>query len=129
MKSELKWIEFVPGRGYIGLRARFRKVIGDEVEEIVGTIVGNPDPYPWHHDVKIVCSEDGKHLPFPNGKCPFYDDKDGRRHYIGSVFKVEYYYSPIDKPLCGEGYSLMVIEELTEIKDGKWQRYDPSHTH
>ena len=115
-----EWIKFMPGKEHIGLRARFRKVIEDNVEEAVGNIVDNPDPYPWHYGVELEC-EDGRRLPFMNGTCPFYYDKDGRRHYLAEV-NVEYYYSPIDKPLCRDGYSVMVVDELTELKDGKLQR-------
>lgn len=90
-----EWIEFVPSKEHIGLRARFRKVIGDKVEEVVGIIVADPCHNPWHYDVEIICDEDKRRLPFPNGACPFYDDKDGKRHYIGDAFEVEYYYQEL----------------------------------
>lgn len=91
----IEWIEFVPSKESIGLRARFRKAVGSNVEEAVGTIVADPCHHPWHYDVEIVCDGDGRRLPFPNGACPFYDDKDGERHYIGDSFDVKYYYQKL----------------------------------
>ena len=70
-----EWVKFVPGKEHIGLRARFRKVVGDKVEEVVGTIVADPCHNPWQYDVEIICDEDKRRLPFPNGECPFYDDR------------------------------------------------------
>lgn len=89
-----EWKIFNPGREYIGLRARFRKVVHGEAEpkEAVGEIVADWNPYPWQYDVLLKC-DDGRLLPFPNGSASFYDDKDGERHWIGEPFKVEYFYS------------------------------------
>lgn len=96
IRSEMKeWTKLVPSKEHIGLRARFRKVIGDKVEEVVGTIVEAFCPHPWQYDVEIVCDDDKRRLSFPNGACPFYDDKDGERHYIGDAFEVEYYYQEL----------------------------------
>lgn len=92
-----EWKRFNPGREYIGLRARFRKVVHGEVEpeEAVGVIVADWCPYPWQFDVLLKC-DDGRLLPFMNGSAPFYDDKDGERHWLGEPFIVEYFYAPID---------------------------------
>lgn len=99
-----EWIRFVPGKEWIGLHARFRKVITKahsavmgvaDVEEVEGTIVADLCPNAWCHDVEVVADEDGRRLPFANGKAAFWDDKDGNRHYMGEDFNVEYYYQEI----------------------------------
>lgn len=90
------WIKFVPGKEYIGLRARFRKVVDGNIEEVEGTIVNDPGAHPWHHNVAISRESDGERLPFPNG-LPSYYLRGGEKHYISEPFEVAYYYQPINE--------------------------------
>lgn len=91
-----EWIRFTPSKEHIGLHARFRKIVKGDIEETIGTVVNNPDPYPWHLDVAIKRDGDGAQLPFPNGSCPFWQKVNGEKKYIGEPFEVEYYYQEID---------------------------------
>lgn len=91
-----EWIKFVPGKEYIGLRARFRKVVDGNIEEVEGTIVNDPGAHPWHHNVAISRESDGERLPFPNG-LPSYYLRGGEKHYISEPFEVAYYYQPINE--------------------------------
>lgn len=92
-----EWIKFTPSKEHIGLRARFRKVVaGGDTEEVVGTVVDNPDPYPWHYDVAIERDEDKARLYFINGSCLFYQDIDCKRHYLSKECEVEYYYQELE---------------------------------
>ena len=91
-----EWIKFVPGKEYIGLRARLRKVVDGNIEEVEGTIVNDPGAHPWHHNVAISRKSDGERLPLPNG-LPSYYLRGGKKHYISEPFEVAYYYQPLNE--------------------------------
>lgn len=95
-----EWIEFVPNKDMIGMHARFKQCgICDgkyQENEIVGTIVDNPNPNPWHYDVAV--GSDG-HLStlyyFHNGSDAFYDKNPNERVYLIVDAEWKYYYKEI----------------------------------